>query len=301
MSFAFVIPIFPRDYHYIYHNINYFLNAKIDLYLVFTNNEEYEMFQAKQYIRPIIMPSGDWNDNIVARKKFYALKQLENSSYDYFIVTDAEIAVHPVHFNKENISAKIQHIYSGKKIFGGLMERGAFINKIAGEWWVNKPENHLSWHQGFIKNASIFSDEDYTKLKDLTFDFLLCVTWGDIPVYKRDTLCHFFSKIDESKIVDRAVFDDIVYSYYLVLYQDFEFFNVSEHIPDMQTSFEEILEFTPKELEITKKIGYSFSWITRPEYFRNREFFEKQKTFMFFHLDRESIYNSRTRTQFNTP
>ena len=298
MSFAFVIPVFPRDYHYIYQNIHYFLSSGIDLYLVFTNNEEYEMFQAKEHIRHIIMPPGDWTNTIVLSKKFYALKQLSNSSYDYFVVTDAEICVHPVHFNKENISSKIQHIYNGKNIFGGRMENGPFINKIAGDWWVNKDD---VWHNIYKSSARVFSDDDYEKLGNMTFDFLLCTTWGDIPVFKRDTIEDFFTKIDESKITSRWVFEDSVYSNYLVLYQGFKFVNVTEHIPDMQTSFEEILEFTPKELEITKNIGYSFSWITRPEYFRNREFFEEQKTFMFFHLDRENIYNSRKRTEFNTP
>ena len=299
-SFAFIIPVFPRDYNYIYYNLQQFINSGIDLYLVFTNVEEYNLFQAKQYIRPIIMPPGDWTNTIVTSKKFYALRMLADTTYDYFVVTDAEIIVHPDHFNKDNISSKIEKIYTGKNVFGGLMDKGAFVNNIAGTHVVNKDD---SWQNGFKKNAAIFSAEDYEKLKELTSDFLLCVTWGDIPVYKRANLKDFFTKIDESKIVDRSPFDDIIHSYYLVLHQGFRFVNVTEHIPDMKTSFEEILEFTPKELEITKNLGYSFSWITRCEFFRHREFFEKERTFMFFHVDRENIYNQafRKRTQFNTP
>jgi hypothetical protein len=175
------------------------------------------------------------------------------------------------------------------------MHKGEFMNKICG-WTVNKGN---LFSDILRSGANAFkSNEDIEKIRQISHDFLLYIVWQDIPVYKREYLEDFFSKIDESKITTRLAFDDVVYSYYLSLYRGFQMINATKYIPDMETSLEEILEFTQEELDILKQLGHGFSWITRPEYARHPEFFDNEKTFMNFHIDREYIYNSRKRIEY---
>ena len=68
----------------------------MDFYLIFSNQDDYDEFEYKEYIKHIIVPS----DKIINTKahvpfkKFYALDYLkDNTQYDYFISCDAEIDI----------------------------------------------------------------------------------------------------------------------------------------------------------------------------------------------------------------
>jgi hypothetical protein len=297
MSVAFVVPVYPPHYKYITDILPYFKKAGIDLFLIFTNVEEYELFPNKEDIKPIVMPfdSARGGQVVIAIKKYYALMTLIESTYDYFIVIDSEVEVIPEYFTKENILSKINHIFSNKKVFGGKVEPGNFEAKFFGNTVIDG-----YFFINILKcSASVFkSPDDFRKLRTLTKGFTLYTVWGDIPVYRRDTLKDFFDKIDVRRIEHRDYFDDLMYSNYLVLYHGFSFVNVSERIPDIQTSFVDMIEYTPEEMKIVKDLGFSFSWITGPGYDQHAEFLQEQKTYMKFNVDRP--YNHK-RTEFNTP
>ena len=70
---AFIISIDPTDYHFIYklkNKIN-IIKEIADIFLVFSNQNEYECFKYKDDFKNIIISSCT-TDNIVTYKKFYA-------------------------------------------------------------------------------------------------------------------------------------------------------------------------------------------------------------------------------------
>ena len=53
---AFGVPVYPPHYKYNANVPPYFKKAGIDIFLIFTNVEEYELFPTKEDINPIVMP-----------------------------------------------------------------------------------------------------------------------------------------------------------------------------------------------------------------------------------------------------
>ena len=81
-NIAFLIPIHPPYYHYIYSLINNLnlSNISIDIFLVFSSQSDFDLFEFKNKINPIIV-NGPLNSNsYVTFKKFYGLKHLIESS-----------------------------------------------------------------------------------------------------------------------------------------------------------------------------------------------------------------------------
>ena len=79
------------------------------MYLVFSNNTDYERFHMKNHIKPIICDPYESN-SIVTYKKFYGLKKLANSIYDYIICCDSEIDILCNGFTNDNMNNKIELI-----------------------------------------------------------------------------------------------------------------------------------------------------------------------------------------------
>jgi hypothetical protein len=88
IDLALLIPVHPPKYQHIYHLINKMLYAQIhhkfiDLILIFSSYKDYQNFEYKNAIIPIICENVPYNlDGIVTFKKFYALKQLQYSQYE---------------------------------------------------------------------------------------------------------------------------------------------------------------------------------------------------------------------------
>ena len=91
---ALCIPIHPKHYNYIYNLIdltNQNHDNNIDIFLIFSNENDYNSFNKKDFIKKIILPPNTRSHSIVTYKKFYCLEILKNKEkYDYFIVCDAE-------------------------------------------------------------------------------------------------------------------------------------------------------------------------------------------------------------------
>ena len=117
---ALLIPIHPPHYHYIYNLINNCKkdNIEIDMYYVFSNEEDYNTFTMKQDISPIICNAFE-TQSIITYKKLVGLKHLANSNYDYIICCDSEIDIISKNFNNSNINNKIRDIFNNKIIYAG--------------------------------------------------------------------------------------------------------------------------------------------------------------------------------------
>jgi hypothetical protein len=271
---ALLIPVHPPKYTYVYGLINSFINNEIsiDLYIVFSNSADFEMFLMKDYIKPIVLSGIINNKSIITFKKFYGLKHLSNSSYDYIIVCDSETAIIPENFTSENITTKLSNIFANKKIYAGDISQ---LDTWGHDYLVNITRSC----------ASLFSDSEYEHIRNITNNFNLYFWWSDIPVYKRENLDSFFNKIDYTDI-EYAHFDHIIYQLYMILTEDFQIVDTTP-ITNCKWSLEML---NTDNLDILNKlltIDYSFSWVTKKmDTPSNRSFLMINKTLLIYNIDR---------------
>ena len=263
---AFLIPIHPNHYHFIYDLINKlkFNDIDISICLVFSNCTDYDAFIMKNEIVPIVISSPFQPNSIVTYKKFYGLKHLANSKFDYIICCDSEIDIMCSNFTTENVNHKIKCIFDNKKIYAGETQIEPIINITQ-------------------TSANLFMDK-YEYLKNITKNFTLYFWWSDLPVYRTTDLNPFFNAINYDNI-GRSHFDYIIYQYYLILCHDFEIVNITP-MTNCAFSFEEL---NTNDIDILNKlinIGYGFSWNNKRFYNLNKQFVESQQGFLIYHLDR---------------
>lgn len=272
---AIVIPICGKHYHYMYALIEKLKknDIKIDMYLIFSNEHDYNEFKYKDDINKIIVndiSSLNCTKNIVTFKKLYALNQLINKEYDYFIVCDAEIDIIPENFISNNITDKIRSMFDNKKIYGGISGRD-YIYRI----------NKFS--------SNLFSQDEQNIIKDKTNNFRVFFWWSDIPVYKRAHLEDYLQKINFNNINWSNIiwdhFDYIIYQYYLILTKGFEIIDYT-HIINHGLSIEQLFIESTEVMEKINNMQFGFSWMTKTLFNRNKEYLLKKKTFMIYHLDR---------------
>ena len=231
--------------------------------MVFLNENDYNKFKNKEYFKKIILPSKWEAQQIITFKKFYALKELQNT-YLYYIVCDSEIDIIDENFTYENIIEKINKFYNNKKIFSGEFEDN--------KWGITKT------------SSNIFKTEyDKNKLKDLTNNYKLFYWWSDLPVFKGSHLNDFFDKINSE--FPKMLFDHKVYLNYLVLYHNFKFVNITPLI-GRKWSLENYNDNDINNIIKLNEESYTFSWIIRPFFKNHKEYLIKNGSFLLYHLDR---------------
>jgi hypothetical protein len=274
---ALIIPSYPRHYQYIYNLLNK-LNKnsiKIDIYIVFSTQTDYDLFQMKDYIKPLILLENlleSYSTSIITYKKFFALQQLINSNYDYFICCDSEIDIIPENFTADTIREKLRNIFLNKKIYAGNTGYSEYITILQ-------------------TSANVFEKNDYTKLKSITNNFTHYFWWSDIPVYKRSHLESFFNKINITNLTSYH-FDHIIYQYYLILTDNFEIINTTP-ITNVNSSFEILATRDTSIFDtLIKNYKCGFGWIPNHlyNYENNRGYFKSKGSFMLYHLDRNIFY-----------
>jgi hypothetical protein len=263
---AFIIPIHPKHYNYIYSLLEIIdnFNITIEFILVFSNEYDYSIFLRKDKIKKIIIPETN-TGNIVTYKKFFALETFkEDKAYDYFIVCDAEITIIPENFNQENILDKINKIYENKIIYAGEVYYNEIINNIT------------------KTSCNLVTNED--TLEKITKNYSLYFWWSDLPVYKREHLTHFFNVIKYDSI-NIYHFDHIIYLSYLILHDNFKIINITPFI-NHNWSLESYNTTDINNLIILKSLNYSFSFLNKLCYYNHIDFFKNERTFLLYHLDR---------------
>jgi hypothetical protein len=260
-----LIPLHPPKYHFIYSLLNRFdnNNIEIDIHLVFSNRADYDMFSMKDKIHPIFSEPNQ-TKSIITYKKFFGLKYLADSKYDYIICCDGEIDIIPSNFTNEIINSKIKQIFDNKKIYAGNAN-GSLAPSIMNT------------------SANLFP-EKYEYLKDITQNFKLYFWWSDLPVYRRVDLHPFFNMINYDNIVWEH-FDHIIYQYYLILCDNFEIIDTTP-ITHKTWSLEGLDTDNMDILNSLLSIHYGFSWNTNKFYNINKTFIESQQGFLIYHLDR---------------
>jgi hypothetical protein len=269
---AFIIPSAPHHFHYVYSFIEP-IYKNIDIHIVFSNMEDYDAFKEKDKIKPIIMKepyqenfvSGPHISPIVTLKKFYGLKYLINSCYNYFIVCDAESEVVLENFTSSIVNNKINDIFNNKIIYGEKTDNNFLLN---------------------IMNISnnLFSTDQQEILQKETDNYSLYIWWSNLPVYKKEHLTDFFDIINYGNICWHH-FDYIIYEYYLILYHNFKIVNANTRIVSLD------LPTTTTEDEINQlnSLGafkFGFSFIHGHLYKKYISYFKEKGTFLVGNLDR---------------
>jgi hypothetical protein len=264
-NIAFLIPVHPPHYHYIYNLINRCKNndIEVDIFLVFSNEADYDNFNLKNEIKSIIMQPFK-TKSIVTYKKFFGLKQLANSKYDYIICSDSEIDIVCDNFTNENVNDKINHIFNSKKIYAG--------------------DTHGIWVTRITQTSANLFPEKYDFLKNITRNFTLYFWWSDLPVYRTADITPFLSMINYDNIIWEH-FDYIIYQYYLILYHGFEIINTTP-ITNVKWSLEGLNTNDINMLNKLVDINYGFSYVTKKMYGLNKDYIDSLKGFLIYHLDR---------------
>lgn len=267
MKIAFIIPIHPKHYKYLYDLIELLDTNKIeiDIFLIFSNEDDYNEFEKKDKIKKMVLLPNTNTENIVTYKKFFALEKLKNdTNYDYFIVCDAEISIIPENLNEKNMINKIDNIFKNRYIYGG--------------------EVNYSDTQKIIKTSYDIVKKKINLFNNKFFNYNLFFWWSDLPVYKREHLNSFFKYIDYSNI-NWFHFDHKIYLNYLYLYHNFNIINVTPLIKH-NWSLESYYTNDIQNLYKLKSIKYGFSFITPRIYEKFKNFFIEEGSFLIYHLDR---------------
>lgn len=260
---AFLIPIYPKHYHYMYRVLPK-LRKVVDVFLVFSNEEDFQAFEQKENIQAILLPFVP-KDGIINCKKFYGLQSLLDSKYEYFIVCDAEIDVIEQNFHAENIRKKVREVFQNRRIYGGK----------------NRKETDL---EIMSKAANVFSPDEYERIRVLTEGFTLYTWWSDLPVYKREHLRHFFQTVRTDQLT-WFHFDHLIYSYYLMLYHSFTLVNLTPII-QREGSLEWYRTNDRNNMIQLERLGYGFSWVSRLLLKRWETFLLRRGAFLIYHCDR---------------
>ena len=239
------------------------------IYLVFSTPEDRDAFGPHPAIKPIVIPQGMKYDmqavkGIVDYKKFYALSQLMDAPHDYFIVCDAEIHLVLHNFTPENVLFKIESLFATRRIYCGVENTGG--------------------HGSIDSALASFSVPDRQLLISMTGGQNVQFWWSDLPVYRRDTLRHFFDVVPiPPEIVTRP--DYILYQCYLALYHGFKFVNTTALI-GIRSSLEGFATQEDKNIHLLTRIGYGHSWVVSTHYRINHMLLDELGTFLVYHLDR---------------
>ena len=265
---AFLIPIYPAHYHNLYNILNKLKdnNIYIDVYCIFSNKEEYELFEMKDRVKHIIAENAPNDRSIIQYKKIYGLKEMINTSYEYIIACDSETDIIPENFTEENMLSIINNIFQQKKIYG--------INAI----------NPL-FKDIMNACANVFTGEDYTRIKSATNDLSLYTFWYNIPVYKRDDISGFLKKINSDTLqLSWFTFDTIMYDYYLIATHQFQIIDVSEFAYDAGHG---LYVDTIENINKMKELGFAFGSVLGKLWRDKKDILQGQKTFLIVNIDRE--------------
>jgi hypothetical protein len=200
------LPKFNYAYSFI-ESFNKFVNKDHDLFLIFSNEYEYDCFDKNliKYFKPIFL-SQHLRDkqSIVNVKKFDALNQL-SGNYEYYGVFDCE----SLFVKESNLDIIYEEIASKNEIKSNISTIGASIIRKCSEF-LNLSNNEI-----LIKETKNFNTYWW---------------FNEIPVYRNDLFTEFYSwyiNHENIHILQREyyAFDFLVYGIWLICFKNFKIKN----------------------------------------------------------------------------
>jgi len=264
---ALVVPIHPPKYKYFYNFLNNVQKNTIalDIYAIFASEKDWDLFEMKKLVRPIIM-NEHFNENYpINSKKLHALNLLSNSLYDYIMTADGEIDIISTNFCK--LQNKVDKIFSEKKIYAG--ETSASHGR---QYEVRRIQERESHFLGF-------KEIDIVKRKFNNFN--LWPWFSDFPVYKREHISDFLYKLKGHL----GNFDHLCYQYYLASEHDWEVVNTTP-ITGINWSIEKLTTDNPEIISNLKKAGLGFGYVNHILLKNSQKYIGDDAIFL-FHMDHD--------------
>jgi hypothetical protein len=282
---AFVIPIFPRDYHYLDFIDRLPNPCPFDIYLILSYKSDYDELMATPYnkiyrvcvledhfprevIDAVIHQRG-----IVTFKKYIGLTILKDSQYDYIATTDCEIEF----YNLDSMYEKIADFCAKKTFVGSEIEQ-------------NSKHFNTSFLINYKSSLLLPKAEDILKVQELTKNYTVYFWFSDIPIYERRHLNDFLAYIgfyDLASFLPKnewLIFEYVVYAYYVMLYKDYKLVNIRDHGLVRNFSLESMpYDFAEK---VSAVVGYKPLWLAEAVFKEHAERELCKHAVMSYHKDR---------------
>ena len=269
-----LIPVYPKHYQLVYSILNTLKNnnIQIDVHLIFSNRDDYNIFEMKEMIKEIIAENVPNDNTVIEYKKFYGLNHMINTPYDYIILCDSESDIIPENFTKDNITAKIEGRFNNKKLYGIAFTTHSYTGMIK---------------QIMGACANVFKGDDYKKIESATKNLTLYTFYYDIPVYKREHIQNFLDKVSYNTLkLTWFHFDDLMYDYYLIVTQGFEIVDVTQIASDNDVNG--MYVETSENFDKLKELGFGFGLAGSKFWKLMRDRLMAEKTFLIVNTDRPS-------------
>jgi len=269
-SLVICIPVYPPHYEYAYTFIRK-TKGLFHLCFIFSSNEDYELFALKDDIIPLIypepIPNGD--DSIINKKKLYALHALKDSSYTYILVIDAETDFLGESYNETKFLHSLEAYFSNQKIYGKTITENPHYKQL---------------RKIMETCADSFPPDVLNNIVEETDRFTVYTWWSDLPLYKREHLSHFLSLLQPP--ITWFHFDYILYSYYLIAYQNFKIVNVEPFIQDRTLIFEDYFPTKESSILDLHAAGVPYLYVRSSLFAKFPSLFKQLGSLFLFHMNR---------------
>jgi hypothetical protein len=268
---AFIIPLHPKHYDFGYAIVSQLTNADVDLYFIFTNLEEKNLFetnlQTSSNFNYLILDSfidlsiPQKTNSFVGIKKFFGLYSLYDK-YDYISWPDSEIKF----IKTDNFYEMMKNIVDNKTIVGGKTTDSKSLNII---------------HDSLTQLTDVSYHE---KLKELSHDFSVYTWWSNVPVVDCKHAKHFLEWInfDSTTLENRIswnVFDDITYNFFCILFYNYKLEVLPEHGFSLEGANSQVIKHVNENI-------CKLYWITQSTYNEDPSYYDNKNFYMLYHLDR---------------
>jgi len=267
---AFCIPLHPKHFSYGYEIAEDLSDTDADLYFIFTDKHEKDLFYKNLYAKCNYLILEDFvdisrldeNRSWVSVKKLYALSKL-HTKYEYISCIDSEVM-----FINKKFYKTMKRVANTKIICGGDVSDSA-----------NK-----DYYKILKESLTIMPQKDHAKLKQLSQNYKIYTWWSNLPVYDCSKAGEFLSWIqfNNKKFIDKItwyVFDDIVYNYFVILKYNFKLYVV----PNINTSLEYA---SNKVIQKVDTDVCKLYWVNYSVYKKDADYYKTNDFILAYHLDR---------------
>jgi len=268
---AFVIPLHHTHFDYGYYIYYYLLDKNADVYFVFTDDKDKDIFMSNINDKVNYFVLSDLcdieivkqNNSYITMKKIFALSKLYDK-YDYISCIDSEIK------------------FIGNNDFYNVM-KNIVDTKIICCSKLNTNEEHTI---KIIKSSlTNLTDKSYHEtLQSLSQNFTLYTWWFNLPVYDCKNTEHFLKWINFNdgnlEKFNWFIFDNIIYNFYCILFHNYELKLITNCC---YSSLEYCMSFIVENID---KNVCKLYWVSNICYHQNKIYYETNNFQIVYHVDR---------------
>lgn len=272
---AFVVPLHPKHYQYGYYIFDHLLNKTVDLYFVFTDTRDKDIFLSNldkihsDKLKYLILNEFadirivERTNSFVSIKKLFALSVLKDK-YDYISCIDSEIRF--LNDTDINYYTIMKNIVDSEIICGGKLPSDTCDRQIV------------------INGLTRLTEQKYhSELQVLSDNFRVYTWWCNLPVYYCKIAEEFLHWINfTSTTLDRFswdVFDDMTYNFFCMLFHGYTFKLIEGCFHSLEFSDSAVVEHVNNTM-------CKLYWVNNKAYSKNKDYYKNNNFHIVFHLDR---------------